>query len=206
MGFTCRRVLIPDQVDWIAIVGGCLLDLTYARNFEQFGTATPAETAAIFSVMFDKFSLEGACHMIGEVIAWAGSDGPPDDGLILCDGRSVSQSDYPALWEVIGLTYGGTDETDFLLPDLRGKTIISASDDFDLADSGGEIEHTLTTAEMPAHTHTEVTAVPAIINGGLEAPASSATPSTGITGSSGDGGAHNNMQPYLALRYYIQAK
>ena len=53
----------------------------------------------------------------GTVIAYAGNNVP--DGYLLCDGRPVSASQYPALFRAIGTTYGGNSSA-FNLPDFRG--------------------------------------------------------------------------------------
>lgn len=219
--YVCRRVFIPNDVDWIAIVCGALIELTNPNNFEQFGSAAPAQTAAEFAVMFDKFSYEGqSCKMIGEIILWSGTSAPIDTRLLLCDGSSVSDVDYPELWGIIGLTYGGTGSTDFLLPDLRGKVAIGESGSHSLGASAGTETVTLASGEVPAHSHTdtghvhaESTAFPALGAAIVGVPVPSAVPLAGLTGignasltSSGGGGAHNNMQPYLTLNYYIVAE
>jgi hypothetical protein len=51
----CRSLVIPNDWRWISIVNGALSELMYERRFEQFGTATPEETAAVFQVMVDDF-------------------------------------------------------------------------------------------------------------------------------------------------------
>jgi microcystin-dependent protein len=56
------------------------------------------------------------------LVVWFASGSPPE-GYLTCDGRSVSRTDYPALFEVIGTTFGGVNETTFRLPDLRGEFI-----------------------------------------------------------------------------------
>src|SRR6185369_176018 len=89
--YTCRRVFIPNDPQWLAIVSGALNELIYDYNFEPYGTATPAETAAIYSQMFDAFSLEsGSCKMIGEIILWSGMSAPTDTRLLLCNGALVA--------------------------------------------------------------------------------------------------------------------
>lgn len=47
----CRVLIIPDDKEWLALVTGALSELTHAYNFEEFGTATPEETAQTFRDM-----------------------------------------------------------------------------------------------------------------------------------------------------------
>lgn len=212
-GVTCRRLLIPGGNDWYAIVVGCLLELCKEYNFEQFGSVTPYDTAQAFTAMFDDFSLQGingGCRVIGEIIAY-GASTSPDARWLPCDGSSLLRSDYPDLFTVIGVSYGAADGAHFNVPDLRGRTPIMAGTGSGLTprsigDVIGEEAHTLTTTEMPSHTHTEGTAAPTAITIGPGAPAPSAIPSVGITGSAGLDGAHNNMQPSLVINYFIVAK
>ena len=94
----------------------------------------------------------------GAMMAWA-SDVIPTNWL-LCDGTAVSRSTYASLFAIIGTTYGSGDgTTTFNLPNLKGKTIVGkdgAQTEFDvLGESGGAKTHTLTSAEMPSHTHTQ---------------------------------------------------
>ena len=61
----------------------------------------------------------------GSVIPFAGSTAP--QGYLLCDGREVSRTDYPYLFDVIGTTYGeGDGNTTFNLPNLQDKFIEGA--------------------------------------------------------------------------------
>lgn len=62
---------------------------------------------------------------LGEVVAFAGNFAPA--GWALADGQLLLISEYPALFALIGTTYGGNGVTDFALPDLDGRTIIGAS-------------------------------------------------------------------------------
>lgn len=219
-GFVCRRVFIPADAEWIAIVSGALIELIYDFNFEEHGTATPAETAAVFSELFEKWSKEGqACKMVGEIVLWAGSSAPDDAFWLVCDGSHVSSADYPDLWAVIGTTYGGSGATDFALPDLGGRAVIGENGSHALASTGGAEAVTLTGAEMPSHshidtghTHAEGSALPSLGAAIVGVPVPSAVPSPSVTApgsasltNSGGGGSHENMQPYLALRYYIVA-
>lgn len=207
----CRRLLLPDGIDWLAIVSGALLTLTKAYNFEQFGTATPAQTAAIFADMFDDFTFqeEGGCRVIGEIILYAGT-ASPNANWLECDGTSLLRSDFPDLFATIGVAFGSADSMHFNLPDLRGRTVVNAGTGSGLSprsvgDSFGEETHQLTVGELASHVHSIgnsiliATAVPPPLDvlGPNLLPASS--------GSTGGDQAHNNMQPSLVMLYLIVA-
>ena len=154
--------------------------------------------------------------MIGTIQAIATQDLPVN--MLLCDGGSYARVDYPVLYERLDASYI-TDANNFVVPDLRGRFIIGASLDYPVATTGGSDEITLSIDNMPSHTHTnsphshsEITSVPTIINGGIEAPANSSTPSSGLTGASsividnaGGGLPFDNLPPFEALRYAIIA-
>ena len=223
--FAPRCLLIPDSVDWLAIVAGALLPLTYAYNFESYGTSTPDQTAAIFQDMFDRFSFNtGVCRVIGEVVVIAGTANPNPGNWLPCDGASLLRSDYPDLFTALGTTYGAADGTHFNVPDLQGRAPIATGSGSGLTpralgDSIGEETHALTLAESASHTHTdsghthvEGIAVPAVGAALVGVPIPSSVPGVGVTGvgnaalsSAGSDGAHNNMQPSLALNYFIVA-
>lgn len=53
--FICRRLTIPEDLDIIIAVNGALNELTKAQNWEQTGTATPEDIAALCETMFREF-------------------------------------------------------------------------------------------------------------------------------------------------------
>jgi microcystin-dependent protein len=153
--------------------------------------------------------------LTGAIFPFAGSTIP--DGFLICDGQAVSRDEYDDLFAVVGTIYGsGNGTTTFNLPDLRGRVPVGvdvSQNEFDeLGNNGGEKTHTLTTGEMPGHSHphshAEGVAAPVFINGGLEAPAPASLPGIGATGgdstSAGGSEAHNNLQPYLTLNFIIK--
>lgn len=104
--------------------------------------------------------------------------------------------------------YGiGNGSTTFNVPDLRG-IVIAGKDQSQvefagLGQTGGEKTHTLTTAEMPSHTHDYTSRNDETASGGLAA--GGGTNGAAITSTSaGSDQAHNNLQPYIALNYIIK--
>ncbi|TGX50115.1 hypothetical protein E5A73_16950 [Sphingomonas gei] len=58
---------------------------------------------------------------LGQVVAYAGPAAPP--GWAPCDGSLLDAGQYPALFAVLGTTYGGSAQA-FALPDLRGRILL----------------------------------------------------------------------------------
>ena len=200
--------LAPSDL-WVGqTINGMLYDMTDPNHWTQCGLITVDQAAQIFGDLLDSLTL--STDQIGTIVLWAGPI--PAGGVFLaCDGTNYLISDYPALFAAIGNAYGGDGVANFNVPDLRGAAPIGAGQrpggsNFALASFVGEETHTLIEGEMPSHVHTEGTATPTLINGGLEAPATSAVPSAGLTGAAGGGGAHNNLQPSLVVNYAILSR
>ena len=102
-------------------------------------------------------------------------------------------------------------------PDLRGRTWIgldnlggsaasritssstNGGNSTTLGGAGGAQTHTLVTAEIPAHTHTEVG-----ITAGGDFGGAGFTSTSQASGSTGGDGAHSNTQPWIAGGYVIR--
>jgi microcystin-dependent protein len=147
---------------------------------------------------------------IGAICYW-GKTTPPA-GWLLCDGSAVSQATYPALFALLGTTFGPAAGGNFTLPDLRSRIPIGTGTGaglsaYALAATGGEETHTLVSGEMPSHTHAQD--VNTVIGAGAALPVqASLSPNHalgGTTSSTGGGGSHNNIQPYLVLTAIIRA-
>lgn len=141
-------------------------------------------------------------------VKWSASNVVPPGRWLLADGAAVSRTDYAELFTAIGTIHGaGNGSTTFNLPNLSGKLVIGAGTDA-LGSTGGARTHTLTVAEMPGHTHPQNVSAAfggAGVRTDYDADAASDPFPQGInTGSTGGGGAHNNMPPYIALWGYIR--
>jgi microcystin-dependent protein len=94
---------------------------------------------------------------IGEIRLFAGNFAPA--GWAFCDGSLLSISENEVLFAILGTTYGGDGQSTFAVPDLRGRVPVGAGQgqglsNRSLAESGGQQSITLTTANMPSHSHT----------------------------------------------------
>ncbi len=97
-----------------------------------------------------------------------------------------------------GTLFGGTWEQ------VQGKFLLGVSDAYPAGSSGGESEHTLTTAEIPDHTHSfkytgqsETMGVNSIRL--YQAASNQYNAYSGGQSSNCGGQAHNNMPPYLSV-------
>ena len=161
----------------------------------------------------------GQEHFVGE-IKLVGFNFCPR-GFAAADGQLLQISANAALFSLFGITYGGDGQTTFALPDLRGRVPIHVGQgpglgNRVLGEEDGEEAHILTVDETPAHTHplnatnksaTEFTPEGNLIAAernyvgtgiGSEVPMDSSS-----IGSIGNGQPHNNMQPFLTLRFCV---
>lgn len=177
-----------------------LENMGYAWSWRQDDPthATVDEVAAEIAKAVDNAVFMG-CIMIGQVIEIA-TDCPA--WCLECDGTVYLNTDYPLLAAVIDSAYV-VDGTHFRVPDHQDRFALGSTI---LGEDGGESSHTLTTAEIPGHTHTEmVPGIPGLALAPGELPVIT-TSAAGVTGSTGGGGAHNNMPPYETIRKVIIAR
>jgi len=59
---------------------------------------------------------------LGQVRIFAFNYAPK--GWAFCDGQLIPASQNPALYSLLGLTFGGGSHDDFALPDLRGRAVV----------------------------------------------------------------------------------
>lgn len=157
---------------------------------------------------------------IGAIMEFSGTAGLDPDMWKECNGAAVSRATYVTLFANIGITYGpGDGGTTFNLPDRRGRVAVgigsdnntggritvATADNIGLGGVFGSETHTLTTPEIPSHTHLTSNANGAFEAGGTVSPVPTAGGgSQVVTLPTGGGGAHNNVQPSIFMRYYIR--
>lgn len=172
---------------------------------------------------------------IGTIVPYDGEIAPT--GYLICNGQAVSQAAYPELYQLLGDRHRGTNpviEGQFYLPDLRTRVPVGYDSTNALFNSigknGGELEHTLTVTEMPAHRHNFNLTSSTIEGQGVQWASNNITgmstddsieydnlPSINIgagwsshgaisIATSGNGSPHNNMQPFQVYNYIIKAQ
>lgn len=165
---------------------------------------------------------------IGEIRTVGFNYAPP--GWLMCQGQSLPISQYEALYILLGTTYGGDGVSSFNLPNLQSRLVVGAGQGPGLSayrqgEMGGTESVTLTTNQLPPHTHAVTAAVGAATGGTAQASPAGAYPGTAtgnLYGSAATAGAtlaspvvngtaqpaggnqpHSNMQPMLAINYII---
>lgn len=139
---------------------------------------------------------------LGCIVPWAGSYAP--QGWAYCFGTALSIREYPALFAIIGTTYGGDGVNTFQLPNLTSLMISGAA--MSTQQPGGRIElargetNTVSTAavngmNLPVHTHSGSVSAPVVLSA-TSAVGGSALPDSGSLLAAGSAG-RNTILPYL---------
>ncbi len=143
-------------------------------------------------------------------------------GWAFCAGQILAISTNTALFSLLGTTYGGNGQSNFGLPDLRGRVPIHRDQQgiYPQGDMEGEEQVSLSLSQMPAHNHSFMgTSLPggAVAPGGTQIlgapnPATFALYGADSTPTAlnplsistiGGNQPHNNMQPFLTMQYCI---
>jgi microcystin-dependent protein len=136
-------------------------------------------------------------------------------GWAKANGQLLPINQNQALFALLGTMYGGNGQTNFALPDLRGRAALHVGDGLSQGQAFGQEAHTLVQAEMPAHTHvvkaSSTNGNVASPDGNVLAaalnqyhPASDPTTLAPLTVTNvGGSQAHENRHPYLVLNWNI---
>lgn len=151
---------------------------------------------------------------IGEIRMFGGNFAPV--GWAFCNGALIPISENDALFNLIGTTYGGDGQSTFALPNLQSRVPVHVGPGFALGQSGGVETVTLTTSQIPSHSHTPLAntagtqASPAVnfwANSSLGQfdntnPADSTAAPQAIS-TAGGSQPHDNMIPFLAVNFIL---
>ena len=152
---------------------------------------------------------------IGEIRMFGGNFAPV--GWAFCNGQLLPIDQNAALFQLIGTTYGGDGITTFALPNLQSRVPVHVGQGFALGQNGGAETVTLTTSQIPAHSH-----VPQANSGAgtQTSPAGNVwassslgefddtnlvdgTMATGAMGVTGGSQPHDNMIPFLVVSFIL---
>lgn len=207
-----------------------LLDYLFDEN-GLFNAAFLADFAKVVTPI-------GSIRMSAKNEAVSSGDG--EAVWLPCDGQTLyTRTTYPTLAALLGETWNAASDTQpqkdvsFRTPDLRGRMPIGVGtgDAADatartLAQKSGLEKHTLTSAELPAHSHLLLANAAADVNVDTDPTPSNyaasrtsnaaadyayrvlglaTQPTIGLSSSVGSGTSHNNMPPTLAVHFYILA-
>lgn len=145
-------------------------------------------------------------------------------GWAMCNGQILPISQNTAVFSLLGTNFGGDGKSNFGLPNLQGSVAMHQdSNSFGLhplGDLGGSDAVTLTTQELPAHTHVansvaavnkttaKVSPIGAVwateFRGALDYDsAHNTTMAADVLTPVGQSQPHNNLMPYLTLNFCI---
>ncbi len=147
---------------------------------------------------------------LGEIALFSFGFAPK--GWAQANGQLLPINQNQALFAILGTTYGGNGIQNFALPNLQGRTPMSFGTGFVQGQIGGEESHTLSTSEMPAHTHTAKASTNSADQsapaGNIWAKGNNAYNSESdatMNGIAVAGGSqpHENRPPYLTINFCI---
>lgn len=187
-----RALSIDDAL--VSHVSDAIAQLTFDANWVEVEDSIEDVVGECFEAL-DSWYL--GKMFIGQISSFLGA--LPSAWLAL-NGGTHNKVDFPELWEALDSQY--RDATTFTLPDLSDLFLANAgSGTYALGDTGGEDDHTLTTAEMPTHTHTylppvfdvdmKTVGVPDLLGARMGVPIA--------TGPAGGGASHENRPPFHAV-------
>jgi microcystin-dependent protein len=159
---------------------------------------------------------------VGEIRMFGGSFAPA--GWAMCNGATLAISENDTLFNLIGTTYGGDGQQTFNLPDLQGRAPVhmgqgpGISQNYVIGEKAGVESVTLTTNQIPLHTHSFVASSDAgqsaqpqnalfalLPTGNLytqpQQPAVNLN--SNMLSAAGGSQPHENIQPYLCITFII---
>lgn len=209
----CIKVYIPDDDSFKAVLATLLQIPCQTASYEGLDASkVEALTQAWIDAYIETDWKECDVTLpIGAIVQFGASSLPA--GWLYCNGDEKLKADYPALWNALGTLWGSPTlgSSYFVLPDFRNKSPYgydygSSPAHFTFGSTHGAENHTLSTSELPAHTHDYATTAASGSVG------NDTVVSSGVflnnrkqTSSVGSGSAHNNLHPVAVCGFIIYA-
>lgn len=187
----------------VMLLSGCAAFLHDYRNWTGDGLELTSEEMNLINKSVSKAEAELIMSVVGLIFPIANAAVP--EYMLLCDGAQYQRILYPELYEVLDPVFI-VDANNFVVPDLRDRMVIG-SPTTPVGQTGGSNTHTLTTSQLPSHSHFYDKALDSVdpIGAGVPTlqPTSVYLPTATSNTGSGDSVDHQN--PYIALLYGIVA-
>jgi microcystin-dependent protein len=156
------NLITYDGTNWVAATPQDAVKITIANagGNQSFNNRSPYLGLNYLIALEGIFPSRNSYQpFIGEIMLFGGNFVVTD--WAFCDGQLLAIMSNTALFSILGTTYGGDGRTTFALPDLRGRSAIHVGTGPGLSpirwgDSSGTETTTLTTNNLPSHTHTVV--------------------------------------------------
>lgn len=208
-GYRRRVLCIPDDLRIVAAVSDVLGYLTLPCVWNESDELSEIEMQAMMTEMWLGY-LGMLETMLGAIVPMATDILPTF--MVWCEGQTLLRANYPDLYGRMHAAFI-IDADSFTVPDMRGKMAFGMDDiavgDHPMGQTGGAEAVTLTMSEIPSHSHIyeypsfnldlETAGAPDVF--GLGSPGTNYP-----TSSEGGGNAHENMPPFMVLRFAMVAK
>jgi microcystin-dependent protein len=192
-------VCLPDTSQWRTQFWGAIADLTDSWRWEGTSSLTDDEISSVWVEVLNSFR-RAEILMAGHIVLYPSGTIP--DGWLLCDGAGYDPDDYPALFEVIGYSFGGSGST-FYVPELIDKFVAGAGGDYDVGYEAGANSVQLAENQMPQHHHTTHTHGTGVAVTPGELPVTLPGIGSEYTGYAGSANSHENRPPFMAMSMII---
>jgi microcystin-dependent protein len=142
----------------------------------------------------------------------------PPKGWAFCNGQLLPINQNQPLFALLGTTYGGNGQTNFALPNLRGRAPIHFDNSHSLGEAAGSSAVTVNIQQLPQHLHALQATNQDVVanrtgdpannflgpaNNQYGQPSNLTTLEPSSVTSVGGSQPHNNMMPYLVLNFII---
>lgn len=204
-GFVRRVLCIPVDDDYriVAAVNDVIGHLTRPGVFNPSDEVSDIDMQALMTEMWLGYFGELEI-MLGAVVPMATDVLPAF--MIWCEGQTLLRVNFPDLYGRMHPNFI-IDADSFIVPDMRSRMPFGFEDGEDAVGiTGGSQGVTLTEDQMPTHYHLTHSHLEAVAVSPGELPVTIPGIVSEGTGTAGGGLEHNNMPPYILLRYAMVAK